>query len=153
MADLSGFNANDYPAGSMTISEGPHAFMITESKLVPTKADPSVSYLYLKLACLDESDKGKVVDERLNINHSKDQVRLIALQKLAAICKAVGVVSPKDSTDLHDKPFGATVKHKKTEWQGEERMENVLSRFVSRDKLAELRADQQTKESGKPAWA
>jgi hypothetical protein len=154
MADLNGFNANEFPDDAFTVEEGEYLAMMTESKLTPTKKDPSVHYLYIKFEILEGKFKGRKVEDRLNIRHADEQVRQISNQKLAAICKAVGTITPKSSEELHDKPLALSVKLEKSTWNGEERMQNRIARYYSRDALSQKRAEGAATPAGtKPAWA
>mgnify|MGYP000411414076 CR=1 FL=1 len=47
---------------------------------------------------------------RLNLKNANDKAVDIARKDLAAICRAVGVMSPKSSEELHDKPLMIKVK-------------------------------------------
>ena len=66
-------------------------------------------YLECKLQVLDGEHKGKVVIERLNLDNPGSQAVEIAKKTLSAICHAVGVLQPKDSAQLHNRPMIASV--------------------------------------------
>ena len=50
---------------------------------------------------------------RLNLDNANATAVKIAQAELTAICRAVGVLAPNDSTDLHDLPLVIAVKCKK----------------------------------------
>jgi hypothetical protein len=53
---------------------------------------------------IDGQHKGRLIWDRLNLDNPNPQAVEIARRDLSAICRAVGVITPRDSTDLHDKP-------------------------------------------------
>jgi hypothetical protein len=77
------------------------------------------SYLELEFTVLDGDCQGRKVWDRLCINHPNDLTQKIARGSLSAICRAVGVMEPRDSAELHNIPLVITVKCKKREDNGE----------------------------------
>ncbi|MCY2928197.1 MAG: DUF669 domain-containing protein [Planctomycetota bacterium] len=120
MADLNGFNANEVePTASFeAIPAGKYLAAITESEMKPTK-NGSGSYLQLTLTILEGEYKGRVVWARLNLANPNQTAVKIAQSDLSAVCRAVGVMTPKDSCELHNIPLLITVKVKKREDNGE----------------------------------
>lgn len=104
--NLSGFNAeNVEPQGNMEpVPAGWYNCMITESEMKPTKSGQG-SYLQLRLDIIDGEHEGRVLFDRLNLDNPNQTAVEIAQRTLSAICRAVGVMQPQDSTDLHDKPL------------------------------------------------
>ena len=111
MADLNGFDANDYePAGDFEpIPAGKQVAVITESEMKPTKAGTG-TFLKLLLEILEGKFKGRKLWARLNLEHPNPTVVAIAKRELADICRAVDVLRPKSSTDLHNRPLVIRVK-------------------------------------------
>jgi len=120
MADLNGFNANEVePTASFeAIPAGKYLAAVTESEMKPTK-NGSGSYLQLTLTILEGEYKGRVVWARLNLANPNQTAVKIAQSELSAVCRAVGVMVPKDSCELHNIPLLITVKVKKREDNGE----------------------------------
>jgi hypothetical protein len=154
MADLNGFNANDYEDDFMDfepIPAGKYPMAITASELKPTKAGDG-SYLELELTVVDGEFEGRKVWDRLCINHPKEQTQTIARGKLSTICKAVGIISPQDSCELHNIPLLVKVKQKKREDNDE--MTNEVSQYAA---IAKQTADQSPKKSAgnsqTPPWS
>lgn len=114
MADLHGFDAQTVePNDSFDpIPNGDYLCIITASEMKPTKAGDG-AYLELELEVLDGPAKGRKLWDRLNLNNSNDTTVKIAKGTLSAICRAVGVLQPKDSCDLHDLPMLVKVACKK----------------------------------------
>ena len=63
--------------------------------------------------------KGRNLWARLNLINTNNTDKKIAQQELAAICRAIGVLTPKDSAQLHDLPLRIKVKLTKRADNGE----------------------------------
>ena len=111
MADLGGFDANAVqPAGTFeAIPAGNYEIIITDSQLKPTKAGTG-QYLELKIQILNGPYQNRILWDRLNINNPSEKAVEIARGTLSAICRAVGVMTPKASAELHNKPLSCSVK-------------------------------------------
>ncbi len=114
MAHLNGFNATEVePTSSFEpLPAGKYLAAITESEMKPTK-NGSGSYLQLTFTILEGEYKNRVVWARLNLNNSNATAVKIARSELSAICRSVGVMTPRDSVELHNIPLVITVKCKK----------------------------------------
>ncbi len=110
MADLSGFNAESVePQGDFEpIPAGWYIAMITQSEMKPTKTGDG-EYLQLRLDIIEGEYENRVLFDRLNLKNPNQTAVEIAQRELSAICRAVGVMQPKDSSDLHDKPLRVKV--------------------------------------------
>jgi len=114
MADLQGFNANNVDPSTEfePIPAGKYLAMITESEFKPTKSGAG-GYLQLTFQILEGEFKGRFVWARLNLDNANSKTVAFARAELSAICRAVGVMTPKDSVELHNLPLLITVKCKK----------------------------------------
>ena len=132
MADLKGFNANEVePTTSFDpMPAGKYVAMIVESEMKPTK-NGAGSYLELTFQIVDGPFKGRVLWSRLNLDNANPTAVQIARGELSAICRAVGVLTPKDSVELHNLPLVITVKCKRREDTGE--ITNEVKGFAKRD--------------------
>ena len=104
--DLSGFDANTIePAQTFEpLPNGDYKVAITETENRPTKAGTG-SYLLLKLQVLEGDHQGRILFDRLNLDNPNQTAVDIAKRTLSAICTSVGVMTPKDSSELMDKPM------------------------------------------------
>ena len=120
MANLSGFNAHEVePTTSFEpLPAGKYLAAITESEMKPTK-NGGGSYLQLTFTVLEGEYKNRVVWARLNLQNPNAVAAKIAKGELSAICRAVGVMQPRDSAELHNLPLLITVKCKKRDDTGE----------------------------------
>jgi len=114
MANLNGFNAHEVEPTTpySPVPAGKYLAAITASQVKPTKSKDG-SYLELEFTILDGSCKGRKVWDRLCLVHTNQQTVKIARANLSALCRAVGVMQPKDSLELHNLPVLVTVKCKK----------------------------------------
>jgi hypothetical protein len=103
---LSGFDANavEPQEAFEPLAAGWYKAVITESEEKPTKAQTG-SYLQIKLQVIEGNAQGRVIFDRLNLNNPNGTAVDIAQRTLSAICRAVGIMTPRDSTELHDKPM------------------------------------------------
>jgi len=106
MVDLNGFNAaNVEPnVGFTPIPTDDYKMTITNSENKPTRAGNG-SYLKLELTVADGEYIGRKVFANLNLDNPNPQAVEIAKGDLSAICRAVGVMAPRDSVELHNLPL------------------------------------------------
>ncbi len=111
MADLSGFNADNIePARDFELlPAGDYKVTIVSTERKPTKAGTG-HYLEMRMDVIEGPSKGRVLFERLNLWNPNEVAVKIAQQQLAALCRAVGISTPEDSSEFCNKPICATVK-------------------------------------------
>jgi len=120
MADLRGFDANTVePAGDFEpIPAGKYVAVITESEMKPTKAGTG-NYLQLTFQVIEGPFQNRLLWARLNLDNPNETARKIAQGELSAICRAVNVLAPNDSVELHNLPLVINVRCKKRADTGE----------------------------------
>ena len=93
------FNAADVDPNSSfePIPAGKYVAAIVDSTTKPTK-NGAGEYLELVFEVLEGPYKGRRVWERLTLKHVNDTTVRIARGNLSAICRAVGVMTPADSS-------------------------------------------------------
>lgn len=106
MADLNNFDANAVKPNMdfQALPAGRYEAMIVESTLKPT-ASGTGEYLELVLTVLGGSHDGATLFDRLNLKNPSEKAVQIARGQLSSICRAVGVLTPRDSTQLHNLPL------------------------------------------------
>jgi hypothetical protein len=132
MPSLNGFNANDVDpnVGFEPVPAGKYLAVIVDSRTKQTK-NGAGEYLQLEFEIVDGPYKGRKVWERLTLRHPNETTVKIAKATLSAICRAVGVMKPSDSVELHGIPLTVVVGLKKREDNGE--MTNVVKAFERRE--------------------
>ena len=131
MPDLNGFDANvvEPIVGFEPIPAGDYLAAITASEMKPTKAGTG-EFLEIEFQVLDGVHQGRKLWTRLNLKNPNQKAVKFARGELSAICHAVGVMTPKDAMDLHDKPLVIKVALKPREDTGE--MTNVIKGYASK---------------------
>jgi len=135
MASLNGFNAAEVnPAiGFDPLPAGRYLAQIVNSEMKPTAAGTG-EYLKLEFQVLDEQYKNRKLFANLNLNNPSDMAVGIARAELSAICRAVGVLVPKNSEELHGIPLTLKVGLKKRTDTDE--LENVIRGYEPRASVA-----------------
>ncbi len=116
MANLNGFNANEVEPNSDfdPLPAGKYLAAVTASEMKPTK-NGNGDYLQLEFTILEGEYKDRKVWDRLCLKHPNAKTVQIAQGHLSALCRAVGVMQPGDSVDLHNIPLLVKVKVRKRE--------------------------------------
>ena len=92
--------------------------MITESEVKANKSG-SGSYLQLTFQVVEGEYRNRYLWARLNLENPNATAVKIARAELSAICRAVGILVPNDSVELHNLPLVISVKTKKRADTGE----------------------------------
>lgn len=111
-------NAGNLASNFDPIPAGKYIAAITESEMKPTK-NGNGRYLEMTFGILDGQYKGRKVWARLNLDNPNATAVRIARGKLSAICRAVGVIQPRDSIELHNLPLSIKVTCEKRDDTGE----------------------------------
>ena len=129
MATLNNFDANqvDPSVALDPLPAGKYLAVVSESELKPTKTGGG-KYLQLTFQIIDGEFKGRLVWARLNLENKSEMTVKIARGELSAICRAIGVMQPKDSVELHNVPLEINVGLKKRDDNGE--FTNVIKGYA-----------------------
>lgn len=151
MASLNGFNANEVdPMQELKpLPEGDYKVAITASEN-KENSKKTGSYLALTLEVLDGQYKGRRLWANLNLNNPNSQAVEIAKSELSAICHAVGVMQPKDSVELHNRPMLVAVKCEKRNDNGE--LSNRIKGYKSLKAAAESKPEPVAAGGEKAPW-
>jgi len=148
MASLAGFDASVVEPQSAfgPIPAGKYLAMITASEMKPNKAGTG-SYLELVFTILEGEHKGRQLWARLNLENPNELAVKIARAELSAICRAVGVLTPRDSAELHNLPLVIKVACKKRKDTDE--ITNVIKGYEKRESA---NGKPQQGQSSTPPW-
>lgn len=127
MASLSGFDASQVPEQQefSALPEGQYVVIATASEMKPTKSGTG-AYLQFTFEVLDGPCKGRKLWARLNLQNPNQTAVDIAQRELGAICRAVGVIKPNDSSELHNRPLMVTVG---VEVDDKKRETNIIKKY------------------------
>lgn len=113
MGNLQGFDASKVEPNSFEVlPAGTYKVAIAKSEFKPTKSGDG-EYLNLQLKVLEGEHKGRVLFDILNLKNKSKDASIIAQGTLSSICRAVGVMKPNDSSELHNRPMLAEVAHRR----------------------------------------
>jgi len=131
MATLNNFDANqvDPSVALDPLPAGKYLAVVSESEFKPTKTGNG-KYLQLTFQIIDGEFKGRLVWARLNLENQSEKTVKIARGELSALCRAVGVMQPKDSVELHNVPLEINVGLKKRDDNGE--FTNVIKGYAKK---------------------
>lgn len=114
MAELNNFDANKVePAGSFEpLPIGEYTVIISSTEIKPTSKDKDKpvseqrnKYLQLTYDVVEGDYQGRLVFDRLNIMNESPKAQEIGQRGLSAVCRAVGILHPKDTDELKNIPF------------------------------------------------
>lgn len=108
------------------IPAGKYIAVINDSDMKDTRSGNG-RYLQLEFEIVDGECKGRKVWTRLNLENSNPEAVKYARADLAAICRAVGVLHPADSVELHNLPLQITVKCRRNQ---DDEMTNEVKSFA-----------------------
>lgn len=148
MANLNGFDARQVdPAVEFEpLPTGRYLAVITESAMRPTKSGNG-SFLELTFEVIEGECKGRKVWSRLNLDNANPLTVKIARAELSSVCRAIGILQPKDSVELHGVPLVISVKQKPGP-DGE--VYNEIKGFAKREAAVPAQSQQAT--SSTPPW-
>jgi len=148
MADLRGFDANKVePRAAMeVIPAGKYLAVIGASEMKPNKAGTG-QFLELVFTIVEGEHKNHQLWARLNLSNPNDIAMKIAQAELSALCRAVGVMTPNDSVELHNLPLTIQVKCKKRKDTDE--ITNEIGGYEKRDAVT---GKPQQAQSATPPW-
>jgi len=101
-------NAVAPDSGLSPVPKGRYKVMMIESELKPTK-NGAGEIIAIKNQIIDGPFKGKTILSNLNYKNQNATAQNIGHAQLSAICHATGVLTPQDTQQLHNIPFGIEV--------------------------------------------
>lgn len=153
MADLSelgGFNADEVEPnkGFDPLPAGDYTAVIEESEYKPN-AGGTGKYLKLQFQVVEGPYSKRKLFANLNIVHQNEQAQQIARGDFSAICRAVGVPKPTDSSELHNKSLVLKVGLDKRKDTGE--LANVIRGYKPAGENAAVKTQAQASGNA-PPW-
>jgi hypothetical protein len=151
MASLNNFDANsvDPSVALDPIPAGRYIAAITDSEMKPTKAGGG-NYLQLTFQILEGEHTGRLVWARLNLENANPTTVKIARAELSAVCRAVNVLRPRDSVELHNIPVEIRVGLKKRDDNGE--FANVIKSYAGKGVNGGVGPGGPVSPGGTPPW-
>ena len=128
MSLLNGFNAAEVEpsAGFEPIPIDEYTAIISEAEEKRNSNDNG-SLLSLCFDIVEGEYEGRKIFVNLNLQHPNAKAVEISRAELSAICRAVGVMTPQNPSELEDKPILIKVAVSKRKDTGE--MQNVIKKY------------------------
>jgi hypothetical protein len=150
--NLQGFDANAVkPTTFDVLPAGEYEVAIVSSSVHPTSKGDG-QYLKLEMQVLNGEFQNRKLFDQLNLWNPSAQAQEIARGTLSAICRAIGIMTPNDSTELHDKPLRVKVLVKKSDEFGEQNKIRSYKPRNGKPPTTELAGDTPTPVDANP-WA
>lgn len=135
MSDLKNLNLNVEEESKEankfeTLPPGEYAVIISQSEMKDNKSGNGC-HLSITLEVIEGDRQGRLLWHNFNVQNANPTAEKIGRAELAALCKAVGVLNPKDSNDLHDKPLVVKVGMDK-----KDPTRNDIKSFVCKDAVS-----------------
>ena len=145
------FNAHEVdPAVALeAVPAGKYNAVITESGFKQTKSGNG-HFLELTFEIIEGEFKGRKVWARLNLDNPNQQAVQIARGELSAICRAVNVMQPKDSVELHNLPLEISVKCKKRDDSDE--LSNEIKGYAAKGSSSSPSAPAEQAQTNTAPW-
>ena len=117
MGDINAvYDGNDFDSSQVEpstphepVPAGWYAVMIEEIKVKPTKSGTGY-ILELDLQVVDGEFNGRHMWDRITLRNQSQKAEQIGLRQFSALCRAAGVLTVKDSSQLKDKVVMAKAK-------------------------------------------
>ena len=129
MVDLGGFDASTvepFSGDFETIPKGSYKAIIVESAEKDTKAQNG-TYLALQWQIVEGKYENRRVFSNITRTNPSEKAVNIGKGQLSSICRAVNVLKPKDSHDLHDLPVMIKIDHEMYEGKTKEKITSYKS--------------------------
>jgi len=94
------------------LPEGHYEAIISKTEMKATQAGDG-EYLAVTFEIIEGDFEGRKTWANLNLANKSEAAERIGRAHLASICKAVGVMNPQESEELHDKPLVITIRKDK----------------------------------------
>jgi hypothetical protein len=149
-----GFNSEDVPPDSFSpLPEGSYTVIITDSEQKASKSGKG-TYLKTTMQIVEGEFKGRKLWGTYNLAHENQQTVEIAKRQLADICAAVGVLRPRNSGELHNKPFMLDLKvEERKDSPGEFQNRIKKHRALVAGSGGPAAPQSHASNDGKPPWA
>ena len=124
------FDANQVQPSNFELLPSDWYDSVIVASILKTTKDGDGKYLEFEQRILSGEYQNRTLFDRLNLVNRNDQAVQIARGTLSAICRAVGVMTPHDSSELHNRPLRIKVGIRKGE--GEYNDQNVIKAYKPR---------------------
>lgn len=154
MANISSlnFDASQVPPAEAfeALPAGTYKAVITKTEMKDNRAKNGV-FLEVELQIVDGEHANRKVWDRINLLNPSATAVEIGKRTLSAICHAVHVMRPSDTSELHNIPLIIKVGVEKR--SDTDDMSNVVKGYVALNSVEVSQPQTQAPAGGKPSWA
>lgn len=148
------FNANEVEPSKPRelLPAGEYLAIVEASEEKPTK-DGSGAYLAFTFQILEGEHARRKLWANINHKNKSAEATKFGMAELSALCRAVGVMTPSSTEELHNRPLLITVGHEKRKDNGE--MQNKVKGYKPAGMAGATAAPVAAKPAagGPPPWA
>ena len=130
------------------LPEGKYEAVIADSDVKPTRSGNG-SYIQLEFEVVSGEYKGRKLWGRYNIENSNREAVEIGRSQFAAVCQAVNIPSPRDTSELHNCTLILSVKCRRRKDSDE--LENTIGGYKPKTAAAAPQAAAVAKQPVAPA--
>jgi hypothetical protein len=130
------------------LPEGKYEAVIADSDVKPTRSGNG-SYIQLEFEVVSGEYKGRKLWGRYNIENSNREAVEIGRSQFAAVCQAVNIPSPRDTSELHNCTLILSVKCRRRKDSDE--LENTIGGYKPKTAAAAPQAATVEKQPAAPA--
>lgn len=131
------------------LPEGRYEAVVTDSSLRENR-NGSGNYILLEFEVVSGEYRGRKLWSRYNVRHTNPAAVEIGRSQFAAVCRAVGLVNPRDTAELHNRTLVLMVKCRKRKDSDE--LENAIAGYRAKESAPASSANTQTQATSAP-WA
>jgi hypothetical protein len=148
MADLRGFDANKVEPRTVRdpVPAGKYLAVLSNSEMKANKSGTG-QFLELDFTITEGEQKDRHVFDRLNLLHPNDLTVRLAQGSLSSLCRAVGVLTPNDSVELHNLPLRIHVKCKRRK-----DCDGIVNEIAGYEKREATNGKPQQAQTDTPPW-
>ena len=100
-------NVEEEAKGMMSfdaLPEGDYDVVVTEAAMVNNKSSEG-AHIAVTMQVIEGDFTGRLIWANYNVSNPNATAEKIGRSELAALCRAMGVANPQDTSELKDKPF------------------------------------------------
>lgn len=99
------------PQSFEPLPEGEYVAIVEKAEEKLTK-DKTGAFLNLRMKIVDGKYKGRTVFKNINLKNASAAAQAIGHGELSALCRAIGVLQPRNAFELCNRPLKIKIRHK-----------------------------------------
>jgi hypothetical protein len=124
--------------------------VVDNAEIKPTKKGNG-TYIQITFQVVEGQYKNRKLWSRINYTNPNTEAQRIGRAELSAFCRAIGIMTPKDTGEFHGRPVVITVGHEKREDTNE--LANVIKKYAPAGNVQGAITNGSSKPAATPAAA